>query len=292
MPRRNGPPDGRDGQRTLRILILAPISLLVLAIVAFSAMAGHFNDSISAYYGGPVRDVFVGSLVATSLGLLAYRGVSDLEDVALNGAGFFAPFVAFVPYDFATSAANQVRTETAVDAATSLKLVLVCYLAAALAFAIVDYLKGTWAVGGLWRSSVWSRLLLWAALAGVAVHVALVGVRMLEPDTTFSGVHATAAVLLIASMVIAVASHVVHPRHRGALRPDGRQVRHGVAVLYRWIVAGMVLGGPAVWGVLRWAGVSGAIFWTETLEISFFLVFWVSEVRRHWSAAPAGPSLS
>ena len=132
--------DGGDDQRTLRILVVAPIALLLLTIGVFSGLAGRFNDSISAYYGGPARDVFVGGLVATSLGLLAFHGTSDLEDLALNGAGFFAPFVAFVPFDFAGSA-SSVNTDAGVSAAASLKIILTCYLAAAAAFAVIDRRK-------------------------------------------------------------------------------------------------------------------------------------------------------
>lgn len=143
------PSDGADGQQTLRILIFVPISLLMLTIVVFAAMTGAFNDSISAHYGGPVRDVFVGCLVAAALGVVCFRGTSDLEDLTLNSAGFYAPFVAFVPFDFASSSPT-VRAQGAVDPATSLRVILVCYLVAALAFVLFDYFKGAWPVRRLW----------------------------------------------------------------------------------------------------------------------------------------------
>lgn len=71
MPR----PDGADGQQTIRILVFVPITLLLLTIVVFAALTGQFNDSISAYYGGPARDVFVGCLTAAALGVGCGRGV-------------------------------------------------------------------------------------------------------------------------------------------------------------------------------------------------------------------------
>ncbi len=73
MPR----PDGADGQQTIRILVFVPITLLLLTIVVFAALTGQFNDSISAYYGGPARDVFVGCLTAAALGW-AVAGVSSV----------------------------------------------------------------------------------------------------------------------------------------------------------------------------------------------------------------------
>ena len=51
---------------------------------------GELERSISAYYGGPVRDIFVGALFAIAACLVAYQGVGLLEDYALNGAGFYA----------------------------------------------------------------------------------------------------------------------------------------------------------------------------------------------------------
>ena len=273
--------DGADGQRTLRLLILAPVSLLLLTILVFSVLAGQFNDSISAYYGGPARDVFAGCMVATALGLVAYRGTSDLEDLALNAAGFYAPIVAFVPFNFATSAVT-VRVEGAADPTVALKVILVCYLATALAFAIFDYTKGTWSAGRLWRGSLVSRLLVLSALIAIVGVLVLLLVRLFEPGTRFEGVHLTAAVLLIVSLGIAIASHLVPERHQGNVRVDDNNAGPGVATLYRALVVGMVLGLP-LWGVLRWAGVTSAVLWVETLELGLFIVFWAAELRRRWT---------
>lgn len=274
--------DGLDGQRTLRILVLAPISLLLLTIVVFSVAAGSFNDSISAYYGGPARDVFVGCLLATSLGLVAFRGTSDLEDLALNLAGFYAPFVAFVPYDFASSSLG-IHTE-APDATMSLSVILLCYLSAALGFAIFDYAKGTWAPSRLWQGSAASMALVALAVAAMLGFLGLVAWRLLEPGTRFAWVHMGAAILLIASLAIAVASHLVADRHRGRVRDaaggPGRGFRRG----YLAIAVSMAMGGPLLWAVLAWAGVSGAVLWTETWELALFIVFWALELRRHWRA--------
>lgn len=275
------PRDGADGQRTLRLLILAPISLLLLTILVFSALAGSFNDSISAYYGGPARDVFVGCMVATALGLVAFRGTSDLEDLALNCAGFYAPIVAFVPFDFATSVPG-VLVEGAADPTASLKVILVCYLVAALAFAVFDYAKGTWAVDRLWKGSFVSKLLVLSALLAVAFMLGLLLFRLFEPDTRFVWVHLAAAILLIVSLGISVASHLVPERHQGHMRVDNCKAEGGVATLYRTLVIGMALGLP-LWWLLRWAGVSSALLWVETLELGLFIVFWAAELRRRWS---------
>jgi len=53
--------------------------------------------SISAYYHTPMRDLFVGVLVAIGACLYLYKGFSDKENKALNCAGIFAIGVAFLP---------------------------------------------------------------------------------------------------------------------------------------------------------------------------------------------------
>jgi len=78
-----------------------------IAIIAFSLpvvlmlwslfSAEMLLPSISAYYHTPMRDVFVGSLVAVGACLYLYKGFSDRENKALNCAGIFAVAVAFLP---------------------------------------------------------------------------------------------------------------------------------------------------------------------------------------------------
>ena len=60
----------------------------------------EFPSSISAYYGTPLRDYFVGSLCAIGICLWLYKGITDEEDYALNSAGVAAIGVAFFPWDW------------------------------------------------------------------------------------------------------------------------------------------------------------------------------------------------
>jgi len=78
-----------------------------MAILAFSLPAILFivslitgeklEPSISAYYFTPMRDLFVGAIVAVGACLYLYKGFSDKENIALNIAGVFAIGVAFIP---------------------------------------------------------------------------------------------------------------------------------------------------------------------------------------------------
>jgi hypothetical protein len=55
----------------------------------------HLQGSMSAYYFTPMRDEFVGVLVAVGALLVLYRGYTELENWALNFGGVFLAGVAF-----------------------------------------------------------------------------------------------------------------------------------------------------------------------------------------------------
>lgn len=140
----------------------------------------------------------------------------------------------------------------------------------------------------LWQGTVATRLLVTAALVGLAGQTMLVLIRVFEPDTRFAGLHLVAAFLLIASLIITVASHVVAPRHRGGVHDAAHRPGTGLRSLYLGLLVGMVVGGPALWYGLRAAGVSSALLWVETLELGLFMVFWGFEIRRHWTVGTYG----
>ncbi|MGH3335793.1 MAG: hypothetical protein ACRDOZ_08230, partial [Nocardioides sp.] len=97
-------PNGLDlaARKTYRYLRVAVVAMAVLlgtsvGIEIVFGPRGGILDSISAYYYTPVRGVFVGSLLAVGLGLVAIKGRKGPEDLMLNLAGMLAPLVALVP---------------------------------------------------------------------------------------------------------------------------------------------------------------------------------------------------
>jgi small-conductance mechanosensitive channel len=93
----------RNVIHTYRYLRAAMIGLLVMLLVSVAHQALLAADpacwlgSISAYYYTPARTVFVGSLCALGVCLIAYKGHSPVEDVLLNFSGVMAFVVAMVP---------------------------------------------------------------------------------------------------------------------------------------------------------------------------------------------------
>src|SRR6266568_1524808 len=96
-------PDNEVIVKTSRYLRLSMVGLVIglgaSLIFELVRVDGCLLGSISAYYYTPVHSFFVGTLIAIGVCLIALRGNTALEDVLLNFAGTFAPFVALVPTD-------------------------------------------------------------------------------------------------------------------------------------------------------------------------------------------------
>lgn len=91
---------GAAACRTYRYLRLGVVALVLLlgCSVALQAWAdGRMLASISAYFYTPVHGVFVGSLLAIGVALIAIRGREGTENGLTNIAGMLVPVVAFVP---------------------------------------------------------------------------------------------------------------------------------------------------------------------------------------------------
>jgi hypothetical protein len=84
---------------TLRVgIVLLSFALpLVLLAYSFINFGGLVEGSMSAFYGGVMRDWFVGILWAIGFFLINYKGFSALEDWLLNFAGLFAVLTAMTP---------------------------------------------------------------------------------------------------------------------------------------------------------------------------------------------------
>jgi hypothetical protein len=91
--------------RDLRLCLLIFAIFLPIVLVLAGFVLGHvgIQDSLSAYYWAGFdepseeRTIFVGVLFAVGACLIAYRGFSNEEDLALNIAGVLAWGIAFFP---------------------------------------------------------------------------------------------------------------------------------------------------------------------------------------------------
>lgn len=217
-------------------------------------------------------------VVAIAACLVVYRGLPAFEDYALNLAGFFAIFVAFVPNTLASELAGLSPDERA-EALFGLRASLVAVILVTAVFVVLEKRSGHWTVPELLATPLPKGAFLVANLLG-AGFLGLVVVNGFMSDG-FAGVHMVAAVLFFASLA-------------GAVATQGWPVRFGGTgpgvPAYRLIVALMAAALVAA-AALKWLlHVEQTLLILELVEIGLFAWFWFLEARRTWSPPPRDPT--
>jgi len=279
----------------LRWLMICVPALLFVVTMLTALSRRELETSISAFYGGPVRDVFVGALFAIAACLVAYQGVGLLEDYALNGAGFYAVFVALVPTGFA-GLMEELRRNPNPDGVDPVQHVV--YLRIALTCVVVlcgvlfarelgsGRIRQLFApVPGTALANWMNRafLLLTAVLLAGFLTLAMWQLWLVPADeVTMEGltigpvqltIHDLAAVFLIASLAVAVLTNT-WPFYRLAdLWSAGR-------FFYLVIFALMTLGALVPVLAARAFAPDHVVIFLEWWEIALFAVFWALETRR------------
>lgn len=295
---------------TLRwLLVLLPAVLFVVSI-GTAVVQGHLETSISAYYGGPVRDVFVGVLIAVAVLLLAYQGATTMEDYNLNGAGFYAIFVALVPTglegilaDLRAGPTLSPAGVTAAELVWSLRISLTVVLVLC-AWLVLQELRATERMKRLVTGDRISLLFVLVTFGTLLTFLALAMWQLWVPpveEVTMGGlelsglpvvgelqvtIHELAAIFLISALAVAVWSHA-WPR-TAARRSDEALEPHELADLtgYRVIFVLMLLGPLVAWAIARAFAPGHLVIFLEWWEIALFCVFWVLETRRQGAVSP------
>lgn len=265
---------GRDTLRYVRLMLLVVPLLLVVAIVIYGIVNQRIEDSLSSYYLGPARDLFVAILVTTGALLVVYSGEA-LEDYALNLAGFYAMFVALVPTKLGETLATLAPAEQG-KLILSVRVAIIAVLIVSASFVWLGIRTSSWPHKALMHSTL-TKALGWISTGLLASFILLLIWRAVE-GKTFAWVHASAAFLLIFSMGIAIASHLGHAPMCHEDTSGGSPNR------YRIILRLMALGLIA-WPILLVAGVDEALFIVEWFQIGLFAYFWYLESRRLWDPA-------
>ena len=84
--------------RRLRF-IMKIVSITIPVVFLVSAIWVGMQESISAFYHTPMRNIFVGVIFAMGMCLWAYKGYNYLENSCLNAASLFLFGVALAPTD-------------------------------------------------------------------------------------------------------------------------------------------------------------------------------------------------
>ncbi|WP_131104123.1 hypothetical protein [Ornithinimicrobium sufpigmenti] len=294
------------------MLVLLPAVLFVVTVGA-AIQQGHLETSISAYYGGPVRDVFVGVLIGVAVLLLTYQGATYFEDYNLGGAGFYAVFVALVPTGLADLLAElrggmtfSGQGITAAEYVWSLRFSLtVVALLALVLFALElrvmkrlralvtgDPISLVFVVVTGGTLVAFLALAMWQLWVPPVDEVTMEGLRMTGIPVLGEvqlRIHDLAAIFLICALAVAVWSHA-WPRaaaRRSRERPEAHELVHLAG--YRIIFVLMVLGPLVAWGIARAFAPGHLVIFLEWWEIALFCLFWVVETRRQ-ARRPSAPS--
>lgn len=280
--------------RYLRWLLILLPSLLFVVTVLTAVQQGELETSISAYYGGPVRDVFVGCMIAIAACLFTYQG-RGLEDYTLNGAGFYAVFVALVPAGYAQMMA-ELREHpspdgfTPADHAWILRFALTSVLVLSALLFVREVRAGT--LRSVFTAASRTRLremlnqafvILTQLVLVLFTVVSMVQLWAVPADqVTLEGVtlgpvqlriHDAAALFMIISLMVAVLTKTgwlgASP---GVSRTD--------EVAYRVILVLMAVGPLVVWAIAAVFSPDHLVIFLEWWEIVLFAVFWAKETRR------------
>lgn len=157
-------------ERTYRYLRIGIAGTVVAIFVAIAQAATTYGwlTSVSDYFYTPARNVFVGSLIAVSLALLALSG-RGAERALLDAAALFAPLIALVPTTVAAGAVPGVAVSCTgrcfppayeADVANG----MIVYLVLGLLVLLVALVLA--ALGQVSLAAVWPSLLIAGAVVG------------------------------------------------------------------------------------------------------------------------------
>lgn len=279
------------------LMVILPAVLFVVSL-ATAVQSGRLETSISAYYGGPVRDVFVGVLIAIAACLIAYRGSNPVEHYNLKGAAFYALFVALVPAgveeildDLRNAALLAPEGVAPGEYVWSLRFSL--SIAAVLCLVLLGKELRAFA-GRRARSDSLAVGFVAVTVAALVAFLALALWQLWVPPVdgvTLNGIgvgdlrfriHDIAAIFLLSALAVAVWSHAWP---QASARRVGQGPDPGDMAMqnrYRVIVILMLLGPLAAWLVSYLFAPDHFVLVLEWWEIALFATFWALETRRLW----------
>ena len=260
--------------RYVRIAIAAPVVLLLVAVAIQSASdpsGWHVEPSISDYVHTGAREVFVGSLVAVSLALLAISG-RGLERALLDVAAMLAPIIAFVP-----------TPRDGTDPTPGVNTSIASYVVVGVILCVVALVVASRSDDGSWQPpAVGTRISVGIAFA-VLVAVALI--NALAQRWLIDHLHLTAAVLFFACFAAVAALGAVPLKWRRVQTNGANDPTRGQRIVYAITAAGIVA--VIVWlaccvfprppedrGILVLIG--------EFIALVLFVIFWLVQSAQKW----------
>ncbi len=263
-------------------LALAGLVLLLFGSVVLEWGATGFEclqTSISAYWHTPARAVFVGVLVTMGVCLVALRGNTPGEDIALNFAGMLAPVVAFVPTGD-TGSCSSVPIQAADVAPAVANNMQSLFVLGAVAVAI-----GVWSARRS-RAAAGAPAIRRSDLLGIVVAGLVMGGGVVwfyvARDSFVANGHNFAAIPMFLAIVVAVWL-------------NGRDVDRAIAQgsmpataaryvpVYRAISTAMLVTLAVTVAAAFLSPWEHLVLWVEVVLILLFAAFWLVQTRELWN---------
>lgn len=275
---------GRDEDilNTYRYLRLGMVVLVVLLATAvvwqifFTGSKTCLQESISAYFYTPVRNVFVASLCAMGVCLIVYKGNTRTEDILLNFTGAAAFVVAFVPTEVDLSCEPS-NVPSAGELAAAIRNNVWALLLAGIAVLILARIVNA----SQFRIGSWKPLEKFWLLLTIAVQLAAMLLFLVDRDLFVRKGHQAAAVSLFAGIVlVALANAISYARARNveSTGPAKYANRYAlIAVTMLLTLAGLLAAHVAIDSWKQW------LFWLEASVIVEFAIFWIVQTEELWN---------
>ena len=269
--------------RYLRLAMLTLIAMLAASIGIEWWQAGRdcFQHSISGYYYNPAQAIFVSTLVAIGVCMVALKGNTEWEDILLNAGGMLVPVVGFVPTPGKGACRSVPVTlrDTSADIANNMGAL---FVAGGLGLAITTGIAiAAWRAGKATSAErrPWDhRQTLGLVLATVVLGCGIAWFSWNRAGFT-KGAHYTAAIALFVC-IIGVA--ILNAKGFDRQRLGARRMRLPYANRYSVIAVGMVASAVGI-GLWKWlVGWDHAVLWIEGVLIAFFAAFWLIQTQELW----------
>ena len=270
--------------RALRMGVVAAALLLMTSLVLeILRTHGLRLTSISASYYSPVRNVFVGVLVATGMALVAIMGREKSEDGALNLAGMLAPTIGMLPTTVGPSApgacqegvAKCIPAATLVDVENNVSALLVLGLFVLIGALV--YVLRTHGAGSVQLRRMLMPSVLWLVSAAL---------WLFARELVFVHGHNVAAFCFFLLLAWVARINAQDP-------PDGptvmgltpRAYQRGYRIISWAMIATIVLTAIYDIGILltwlpdpfpQW------FFVAESLLLALFIAFWILQTAHFW----------
>lgn len=265
--------------RYLRMGIGGTVVLIFVSIAVSMAQVGVLS-SVSAYYYTPARTVFVGALIAASLGLLAISG-TGVARILLDAAGLLAPLIALVPTPLAPGSIPGLTIDcepggTCVPSAYHPDVAngIITYLVVSVVIVIASFF--------IFRGRTQGFRVVRGSLLGATGLLLVVALMWaFARDTLLQYGHVTAAIVFFLAIgSCAVAKAFEH--YQGA-RPTRTYQR-----LYWIISAGFLLDAviaiAVIYGGWLEAFAIPPVLVCELLALALFLLYWILQSFPRWDA--------